>query len=265
MKKTLRTVLTAAAFAAAGASAMTAVAEGSEQNQNRGFGFSNVTERDAFANSYGAYGPPPTDWIIDGTIDGQWGWGTTTSIPLETLTTTTMTMPRTVYGPTSTSTVTTSEQEDIVELTTTMLPQPAYGPAPVLLGDANMDGVVDIFDAVALRKAILFDEYADKINRYFSDLNKDGEISVGDLVRLNRYLLGTITDLDKMPERDDEVKVTTTTTTTKDKYHITETAFYDPRTDIVVPVYGPPSVFIEKTYETSSILDSNINTTNGEK
>jgi hypothetical protein len=262
MKKTLRTVLTAAAFTAAGVSAMTAVAEGREPNG--GFVFTNETERDAFANFAGAYGPPATDWVID----DEWGWGTTVTTTVSTTEswiTLTTTMPRTVYGPTSTSTVTTSEQEDIVELTTTMLPQPTYGPAPVLLGDANMDGVVDIFDAIALRKAILFDEYADKINHYFSDLNKDGQISVGDLVRLNRYLLGTLKDLDTMPESEDDVKVTTTATTTKDKYHITETAFYDPRTDVVVPVYGPPPVYYEKLYETSAILDGNINTTNGEK
>ncbi|WP_295072842.1 dockerin type I repeat-containing protein [Ruminococcus sp.] len=257
MKKTLRTVLTAAAFAAAGASAMTAVAEGSEQNQNRGFGFSNVTERDAFANSYGAYGPPPTDWIIDGTIDGQWVWGTTTSIPLETMTSLTTTMPRTVYGPTSTSTVTTSEQEDIVELTTTMLPQPAYGPAPTIKGDVNGDYTVDIFDSIAMRKAILFDEYADTVNLHFSDLNKDGRISVGDLVILNKYLLGKIKDLDNYPAQkadDDEVVVTTA---------------YNPRTDIVAPVYGPAPVYEIKSYATTaeeqSASDGNINTTNEEK
>lgn len=252
MKKTIRTVLTAAAFAAAGVSAMTAVAEGREQT----WGFANETERDVFSNFYAAYGPAATNWIIDGTDSWQWGWGTSETTT-ETLTTLTTTMPRTVYGPTSTSTVTTSEQEDIVELTTTSLPQPVYGPAPVYMGDANMDGVVDIFDTIALRKAILFDEYSNNINRYFSDLNKDGDITVGDLVILNRYLLGTIKDLDNYPAKkvDDDIVVTTT---------------YDPRTDIVAPVYGPAPVYEIKSYATTAdasatASDSNINTTNEEK
>ena len=250
MKKTIRTVLTAAAFAAAGVSAMTAVAEGREPVRME---FNNETERDVFKEFYGAYGPPPTSIPM---------WDeTTTTEALETLssttTTLTTTMPRTVYGPTSTSTVTTSEQEDIVELTTTMLPQPAYGPAPTIKGDVNGDYTVDIFDSIAMRKAILFDEYADTVNLHFSDLNKDGKISVGDLVILNKYLLGKIKDLDNYPaqkEDDDEIVVTTT---------------YDPRTDIVAPVYGPAPVYEIRSYATTaeeqSASDGNINTTNEEK
>ncbi|SEH76466.1 hypothetical protein SAMN02910265_02561 [Ruminococcus flavefaciens] len=249
MKKTIRTVLTAAAFAAAGVSAMTAVAEGREPVRME---FNNETERDVFKEFYGAYGPPPTSIPM---------WDeTTTTEALETLTSTTTTltttMPRTVYGPTSTSTVTTSEQEDIVELTTTMLPQPAYGPAPTIKGDVNGDYTVDIFDSIAMRKAILFDEYADTVNLHFSDLNKDGKISVGDLVILNKYLLGKIKDLDNYPAKkvDDEIVVTTT---------------YDPRTDIVAPVYGPAPVYEIRSYATTaeeqSASDGNINTTNEEK
>ncbi len=250
MKKTIRTVLTAAAFAAAGVSAMTAVAEGREPVRME---FNNETERDVFKEFYGAYGPPPTSIPM-------WDELTTTEA-LETLTSTTTTltttMPRTVYGPTSTSTVTTSEQEDIVELTTTMLPQPVYGPAPTIKGDVNGDYTVDIFDSIAMRKAILFDEYADTVNLHFSDLNKDGKISVGDLVILNKYLLGKIKDLDNYPAQkvdDDEVVVTTT---------------YNPRTDIVAPVYGPAPVYEIKSYATTaeeqSASDGNINTTNEEK
>lgn len=246
MKKTIRTVLTAAAFAAAGVSAMTAVAEGREPVRMT---FENETERDVFKEFYGAYGPPPTSIPM---------WDeTTTTEPVETMTSLTTTMPRTVYGPTSTSTVTTSEQEDIVELTTTMLPQPAYGPAPTIKGDVNGDYTVDIFDSIAMRKAILFDEYADTVNLHFSDLNKDGRISVGDLVILNKYLLGKIKDLDNYPAQkadDDEVVVTTT---------------YNPRTDIVAPVYGPAPVYEIKSYATTaeeqSASDGNINTTNEEK
>lgn len=246
MKKTIRTVLTAAAFAAAGVSAMTAVAEGREPVRME---FNNETERDVFKEFYGAYGPPPTSIPM---------WDeTTTTEPVETMTSLTTTMPRTVYGPTSTSTVTTSEQEDIVELTTTMLPQPAYGPAPTIKGDVNGDYTVDIFDSIAMRKAILFDEYADTVNLHFSDLNKDGRISVGDLVILNKYLLGKIKDLDNYPAQkvdDDEVVVTTA---------------YNPRTDIVAPVYGPAPVYEIKSYATTaeeqSASDGNINTTNEEK
>ena len=229
MKKTIRTVLTAAAFAAAGVSAMTAVAEGREPVRMT---FNNETERDVFKEFYGAYGPPPTSIPM-------WDEITTTKA-LETLTTTTTTMPRTVYGPTSTSTVTTSEQEDVVALTTTMVPQPVYGPAPVYMGDANMDGVVDIFDSIAIRKAILFDDYSNNnINRHFADLNKDGEINVGDLVILNKYLLGKIKDLENYPAM-------------KEDYEPVVTTAYDPINDRIETAYGPPWVFYTQTSETTA-------------
>lgn len=229
MKKTIRTVLTAAAFAAAGVSAMTAVAEGREPVRME---FNNETERDVFKEFYGAYGPPPTSIPM-------WDEITTTEA-IETITTTTTTMPRTVYGPTSTSTVTTAEQEDVVTLTTTMVPQPVYGPAPVYMGDANMDGVVDIFDSIAIRKAILFDDYSNNnINRYFADLNKDGEISVGDLVILNKYLLGKIKDLENYPAMKEDYEAVVTTT-------------YDPVTDRIQTAYGPPWLFYSPTSETTA-------------
>ncbi|MDD7515577.1 dockerin type I repeat-containing protein [Ruminococcus flavefaciens] len=243
MKKTIHTVLTAAAFAAASMSAMPASA--GEGNPSAFPDVRNKVEKDAYAEFYGAYGPPPTTSLSETVTT------TSLSLPMTTLTTTTTTMPQTVYGPATTFNVISTYQEDVVDMTTTMLPQPAYGPAPVYLGDANMDGVVDIFDAVAVRKAILFDEYADKINRYFADLNKDGNITVGDLVLLNRYLLGSIKDLENLPNRGDDVIVTTTT---DEKYDDIdgEVTLYDPRTDTVVPVYGPPSVFFTKTYGTTA-------------
>jgi hypothetical protein len=242
MKKTIHTVLTAAAFAAASMSAMPASA--GEGNPSAFPDVRNKVEKDAYADFASAYGPPPTTSLSE-TVTS-----TLSMTILTTTTTTTTTMPQTVYGPTTTSNVISTYQEDVVDMTTTMQPQPAYGPAPVYLGDANMDGAVDIFDAVAVRKAILFDEYADKINHYFADLNKDGNITVGDLVLLNRYLLGSIKDLENLPYREDDVIVTTT----DEKYDDIdgEVTLYDPRTDTVVPVYGPPSVFYTKTYGTTA-------------
>ncbi|SEH76479.1 hypothetical protein SAMN02910265_02563 [Ruminococcus flavefaciens] len=184
MKKTLRTVLTAAAFAAANMCAMPTAANAVNE-QPKEINPVEEVERKFMA----VYGPPPSML-------------TTTSATTSTLITSTTTTPVCVYGPMTTVSVTSDYLEDLTTMTTTTFPPTVYGPPKAFMGDVNMDGVVDIFDAVALRKAILYDEYSDAIDRYWADLNKDGQISVGDLVRLNRYLLGTLKDFDDLPDKN---------------------------------------------------------------
>ena len=186
MKKTLRTVLTAAAFAAANMCAMPTAANAVNE-QPKEINPVEEVERKFMA----VYGPPPSMLTT-----------TSATATTSTLITSTTTTPVCVYGPMTTVSVTSDYLEDLTTLTTTTFPPTVYGPPKAFMGDVNMDGVVDIFDAVALRKAILYDEYSDAIDRYWADLNKDGQISVGDLVRLNRYLLGTLKDFDDLPDKN---------------------------------------------------------------
>ena len=185
MKKTLRTVLTAAAFAAANMCAMPASANAVNEQPKE----INPIE-EAERKLMPLYGPPPSMLT------------TTSTVPYETLVTNTTTTTVCLYGPMTTVSVTSDYLEDLTTMTTTTFPPTVYGPPRVMMGDVNADGVVDIFDAVALRKAILYDEYSEAIDRYWADLNKDGKINVGDLVRLNRYLLGTLKDFDDLPDKN---------------------------------------------------------------
>ena len=185
MKKTLRTVLTAAAFAAANMCAMPTAANAVNE-QPKEINPIEEVERKLMP----LYGPPPSMLT------------TTNTATVTTLITSTTTTTVCVYGPMTTVSVTSDYLEDLTTMTTTTFPPTVYGPPKAFMGDVNTDGVVDIFDAVALRKAILYDEYSEAIDRYWADLNKDGKINVGDLVRLNRYLLGTLKDFDDLPDKN---------------------------------------------------------------
>ena len=184
MKKTLRTVLTAAAFAAANMCAMPASANAVNEQPKE------INPVEEVERKFSAvYGPPPSML-------------TTATATVTTLVTSTTTTTVCVYGPMTTVSVTSDYLEDLTTMTTTTFPPTVYGPPKAFMGDVNEDGVVDIFDAVALRKAILFDEYSETINQYFADLNKDGKINVGDLVRLSRFLHGTLKDFDDFPDKN---------------------------------------------------------------
>ena len=59
----------------------------------------------------------------------------------------------------------------------------------VLLGDVNMDRIIDISDVVALVNSILGSE-PNVFNRKAADLNKDSSIDISDLVRIVNIILG---------------------------------------------------------------------------
>jgi len=255
MKKTLRTVVTAAMFAAANMSAIPAAAgENAAVPDLR-----NDVEREAYRNFAPVYGPGPTYPITTTTTDLQENFITTT---------TTQTYP--VYGVmpprTTTTTInheddpfynttTTSDLEEFF-MTTTTEPQPVYGP-PLQdwVGDVNLDGSVDSFDVLSVRKMLVkgTDQYGEEYKEaYYGDMNNDKKLTIADLLLLQKYVLGKVTkqelqdqfhywygshnvEIEKIeppvpvtePE-DDPVATTTTTTTTT----------YDPRQDIVVTLYG---------------------------
>ena len=141
-------------------------------------------------------------------------------------------------------------------MTTTTEPQPVYGP-PLQdwVGDVNLDGSVDSFDVLSVRKMLVkgTDQYGEEYKEaYYGDMNNDKKLTIADLLLLQKYVLGKVTkqelqdqfhywygshnvEIEKIeppvpvtePE-DDPVATTTTTTTTT----------YDPRQDIVVTLYG---------------------------
>ena len=143
MKKTLRTVLTAAAFAAANMCAMPTAANAVNEQPKE----INPIE-EAERKLMPLYGPPPSMLT------------TTNTATVTTLITSTTTTTVCVYGPMTTVSVTSDYLEDLTTMTTTTFPPTVY------------------------------------------DLNKDGEISVGDLVRLNRFLHGTLKDFDDLPDKN---------------------------------------------------------------
>lgn len=213
------------------------------------------------------------DWnreqLKEGENDGQ-EVSTTTTSPVTTteMTTLTNTTTQTLYGPPWVLRSTT---------TTTTMPVLLYGPPPTtttldrdleenlekMRGDVNGDEVIDTFDAIALRRAILFDEYKDQRAKLLSDINSDGKIDVTDLVLLQRFLLGAIKDFrdnnstsmsDKTTTKE-KLRTTTTTTTTKTSDAIFTTS-YDPRGDIVVTLYGiKPSIDRIRDFTDNSFKD----------
>lgn len=59
-------------------------------------------------------------------------------------------------------------------------------------GDTNLDGDVDIYDIIAMRKIILFNdgESSIQIKNFASDLEKDEEIDIYDIIRVRAKILG---------------------------------------------------------------------------
>lgn len=210
MKKTRKTILTAAAFAAAmnmtaasGANILEAGAYNGEAPQAEEYDPSEEEIQDV-------YGPAP-DYDVTTTM-------------LETTTMLTTTSVQTVYGPPWMFTTTT---EDYVDVTTTM-PAAVYGP-PVYTGDLNYDGLINALDEIYMRQMVL-DE--DSYN-YLADFNRDGKIDVADLVSFRKFLLGKKDYLDTEEE-------TTTSTTLEDLEEIITT---ETTTALPQPEYGPPEWF----------------------
>lgn len=69
-------------------------------------------------------------------------------------------------------------------------------PTDFIAGDVTLDGVVDVFDLVAMRKGVV-DKFASDPARYAADVNADGEIGVADLISLQKFLLGMDEKLQK--------------------------------------------------------------------
>lgn len=244
MKKSLRTVITAAMFAAANMSALPTSAEGlnTEAGESPQYNWSewgnyiggdsgwNDAERITGQIGQMAYGPAPTYDLNDHSHDwSQNNW----NFPYDEEDTVTTTMTGTVPPFLTTTTK-----------ATTTAPELLYG-APYVrryIGDINMDGVIDGFDMIALRKLLIKGHGSSPASESYSDLNGDKKVNTADLVLLQRYLLGKIeeltggtgykgfmenVDVEKITSENQKENVTTTTA-----------SIYDPREDIVVSLYG---------------------------
>ena len=280
MKKTLRTVITAAMFAAANMSAIPAAAgEANAVPQ-----FRNDTEREVYRNFSPVYGPGPTYEVTTTTADIEEVLTTTTTtdypVPLygtqppRTTTsdlqgsfvssTTTTTVP--VYGVlpprTTTTTIdrvdpinntTTSINLDEILTTTTTQPQPVYGP-PLQdwVGDVNLDGYVDSFDVVAVRKMLVkgTQNYApgSTMEAYYGDMNNDGKLSIADLLLLQQYVLGKISKSELQQKFGywygshnvpiEQIYPPVPGTAPENNPIATTTTTYEPIQDVVVTLYG---------------------------
>ena len=161
MKKTDKTALTAAVFAAALNAvpmAATAYDPADEPIQD-------------------VYGPPAY-------------FETTT----ETSSSTTTTMFEALYGPPWVMYSIYPELTATSTTTTEPVPQPAYGPPPIA-GDVDGDGVIDTFDLVRMRQLYNNNNNYLEYAPMNSDVNNDSVFSIADLVVLSKYLLGQIDGL----------------------------------------------------------------------
>ena len=61
---------------------------------------------------------------------------------------------------------------------------------PILLGDVNMDGIIDHKDMDMVHQYLLRMSELDTQQKIRADINQDGEITVLDLLRIHKYIGG---------------------------------------------------------------------------
>lgn len=168
MRKTIKTLMTAAMFAAAlGASTAAPISA----EAGIGEAYDPASTGEVFAP---VYGPPP----------------------METTTTVQETNVQTVYGPP----ITTTEPQDTEPVdefsTTTTVPVVLYGPPWVFYdeGDTNGDSVINTADMTVLRRWIL-NGFPNELQERAADYNMDGVTDARDLQTLRNFVLGRSTEL----------------------------------------------------------------------
>ena len=179
-------------------------------------------------------------------------------------------VPQPDYGPMPAwTTETTAVTQDPVITTTEMEAQPTYGPE-FFCGDITHDNVVDTFDLIAMRQLFTKNKLGKIPYSPEADLNYDGKVSLADLVTLNKFMLGNkeyftketgvpTTTTEKTWYQPDPVTTTTemefvavygppawfdeSTETTTVPDEIDEPDVTTPTEAQLDPLYGPPSWF----------------------
>ena len=179
-------------------------------------------------------------------------------------------VPQPDYGPMPAwTTETTAVTQDPVITTTEMEAQPTYGPE-FFCGDITHDNVVDTFDLIAMRQLFTKNKLGKIPYSPEADLNYDGKVSLADLVTLNKFMLGNkeyftketgvpTTTTEKTWYQPDPVTTTTemefvavygppawfeeSTETTTVPDEIDETDVTTTTEAQLDPLYGPPSWF----------------------
>lgn len=181
-------------------------------------------------------------------------------------------VPQPDYGPMPAwTTETTAVPEETTTEVTEVIPQPAYGP-PIATGDTNFDGVVDSFDLINMRKLFSKANYSVYYDRA-ADINEDGILTVADLVLMNRYLLGRDKVIG-VPDIYDEPDVTTTTENNYASVYGPPAWFEEQTTAVATveepvttlqteffAVYGPPAWFEQQTATTTAPYEDPIGDT----
>ena len=90
-------------------------------------------------------------------------------------------VPETQKVTTTTTTTTTTKTTTTTTTTTT---EPVIT-KDIILGDINNDEVIDVYDVISLRKAVIVGSKSEEL-----DLNGDKEVNIADLVKLQRYIQG---------------------------------------------------------------------------
>lgn len=274
MKKTEKTALTAAIFAAAMYGTANVAAEpveagaaftstttsvvGVERVADSQSGISVDAIKELNSKMSTVYGPPPSyeddeyeeEDVITTTQHMVALYAPpeymTTSVSeedeYESWTTTTVintTAIHTVYGPPVAFTTTTAPDINTTTTTTDRVIAELQTNGQPVYGPAPLYGDVNADNRVDVFDMILLRERFAENNTNYSfaaDVNNDMKISVADLVLLNKYLMGKIDDI-RYPERED---VTTTT-----------------RTELA-GVYGPPSWFTTTIEENDDITTTEV-------
>ena len=70
------------------------------------------------------------------------------------------------------------------------------GPAPISIspGDINCDGRFNVFDLILAKRAIVSGKFSNDIAKNNADVDQDGDFTISDVVLINNFLLGRITE-----------------------------------------------------------------------
>ena len=91
----------------------------------------------------------------------------------------------------------TTVEPTTVPVETTVEPTTEPAPEPILIGDVNLDGTVDIMDAVMVQLYATDNASFDDTQKYAADVNDDGNIDVLDAMDIQKFVSSKITEFKK--------------------------------------------------------------------